>query len=124
LQRLFATFPNGPPGAGLLLLRLVAGGFLIAGRTPIMGPVTHTVQIESQVILGSVGVLILLGLWTPVLGTFVALAELSLAFSRAGDGATHILLAALGVGLALLGPGAWSIDARIFGRKRIHIKSS
>ena len=29
--------------------------------------------------------------------------------------------AALGVCLALLGPGAWSIDARLFGRKRVEI---
>jgi uncharacterized membrane protein YphA (DoxX/SURF4 family) len=27
--------------------------------------------------------------------------------------------AALGVGLAMLGPGAWSVDARRFGRKRL-----
>jgi hypothetical protein len=27
----------------------------------------------------------------------------------------------LGVTLAMLGPGAWSVDARLFGRKRIQI---
>jgi putative oxidoreductase len=123
VQRLFSTFPNGSPGAGLLLLRLAAGGFLIAGRVPAVWPVTHTGQLELRVVLGSLGVLILCGLWTPVLGSFVAFVELSIVFSRAGDDATHILLAILGASLALLGPGAWSIDARIFGRKRIDIRS-
>ena len=31
------------------------------------------------------------------------------------------LLGALGAALAMLGPGAWSVDARLFGRKRIQI---
>jgi uncharacterized membrane protein YphA (DoxX/SURF4 family) len=34
---------------------------------------------------------------------------------------THILLATLGTAVALLGPGAWSVDARLFGWKRINI---
>jgi len=32
------------------------------------------------------------------------------------------MLAALGAALAMVGPGAWSIDARLFGRKRIDIR--
>jgi hypothetical protein len=30
-----------------------------------------------------------------------------------------VISTALGVALAMLGPGAWSLDARVFGRKRI-----
>jgi uncharacterized membrane protein YphA (DoxX/SURF4 family) len=56
------------------------------------------------------------------MGGLAAMIELLLAFSPAGGSATHILLAILSVSLALLGPGAWSIDAQIFGRKRIDIK--
>jgi hypothetical protein len=33
----------------------------------------------------------------------------------------YILLGTLGAALAMLGPGAWSIDARLFGRKYIDI---
>jgi uncharacterized membrane protein YphA (DoxX/SURF4 family) len=48
--------------------------------------------------------------------------EVWIFFSR-GDGANlHLLLAALGVSLVMLGPGAWSVDARLFGRKRIDIR--
>jgi putative oxidoreductase len=32
-------------------------------------------------------------------------------------------LGALGAALALLGPGAWSVDARLFGWKRLDIRS-
>jgi putative oxidoreductase len=30
-------------------------------------------------------------------------------------------LAVIGLSLAMLGPGSWSIDARLFGRKRIDL---
>jgi hypothetical protein len=31
------------------------------------------------------------------------------------------LLGILGISLAMLGPGAWSVDALLFGRKRITV---
>ena len=64
---------------------------------------------------------LLAGSWTPIAGAAIAIAEiwiiLSQHFSQASDPWTHILLAVLGAGLALLGPGAWSVDAHRFGRK-------
>jgi len=69
-----------------------------------------------------VGILLLAGLWTPVAGASQAIIEVWIFFSR-GDGENlHFLLAALGVSLVMLGPGAWSVDARLFGRKRIDIR--
>jgi len=62
------------------------------------------------------------GLWTPFVGALQAFIELWITFSGGREGAIHLLAAALGVGLAMLGPGAWSIDARLFGRKRIDIR--
>jgi uncharacterized membrane protein YphA (DoxX/SURF4 family) len=67
------------------------------------------------------GVLLLAGLWTPIAGAVVALDQLWIVYGQAGNPWPHILLAALGAGLAMLGPGAWSIDARLFGRKRVNI---
>jgi len=70
-----------------------------------------------------VGILLLAGLWTPVAGALQVITEVWIFFSR-GDGANwHLLLAALGVSLVMLGPGAWSVDARLFGRKRIDIRA-
>ena len=72
------------------------------------------------------GIFLLIGLWTPVIGGLVALEEawkVLSAFSRppGGPPLIHILLAVLSVSVAMLGPGAWSIDARLFGRKRFDI---
>jgi len=71
------------------------------------------------------GILLLIGLWTPVAGTLAAIIKVSIAFSRffshSGDPWIAIIQAVLGAALAMLGPGAWSIDALLFGRKRIDI---
>jgi putative oxidoreductase len=67
------------------------------------------------------GILLLAGLWTPFAGALAAAIELWCAFSQPGDPLTHILLATLVTALALAGPGAWSVDARFFGWKRINI---
>jgi putative oxidoreductase len=121
VQRLFSTFPEGWPGAGLLFLRAVAA----------IPPVQHGIAglltapppalINLQLAAGVAAVLLLVGLWTPVAGVLMAVAELCLTFSHPIDPWRHILLGALGAALAMLGPGAWSVDARLFGRKRIQI---
>jgi hypothetical protein len=41
--------------------------------------------------------------------------------SRPGDPWACIFFATIGAGLALLGPGTWSVDARLFGWKRIDV---
>ena len=79
------------------------------------------VPIVLQAITAGAAVLLLVGLWTPVAGVLLAVAELFLALSHPIDPWMHILHGRLGVALAMLGPGAWSVDARLFGRKRIQI---
>jgi uncharacterized membrane protein YphA (DoxX/SURF4 family) len=71
------------------------------------------------------GIFLLTGLWTPVMGGLVALEEmwkvLVLHRPLSESALIHIFLAVLAVSVAMLGPGAWSIDARLFGRKRFDI---
>jgi putative oxidoreductase len=71
------------------------------------------------------GVFLFVGLWTPITGAVLAIEQLWLAFSRSFPDPSyrwiHILLAVLSAGVAMLGPGAWSLDARVFGRKRFDI---
>jgi uncharacterized membrane protein YphA (DoxX/SURF4 family) len=63
------------------------------------------------------GLLLIAGLWTPVAGIVAACAEAWVAFSSHAHAGIAAGLAVLGVTLALIGPGAWSVDARLYGRK-------
>ena len=123
LQRLFSTFPNSWPGFGLLLLRLGVGVALIyAGISGLLGPLEEPITLVRDLIGGAGGIFLLAGLWTPAAGALVAIDELVGAFSVSSsqhDGRLiHIFLAVLAASVAMLGPGAWSIDARLFGRMR------
>lgn len=69
-----------------------------------------------------VAILLLAGLWTPIAGALLAVLQLWLGLSRVGDLWFHIVLGTLGIALMLLGPGAWSVDAWLFGWKRIEIR--
>lgn len=80
-------------------------------------------QVIAHVLATGAGVVLLAGLWTPIAGALTALTELWCVFSQPGDPLTHILLVTLGAALALVGPGAWSVDARLFGWKRINIRN-
>jgi uncharacterized membrane protein YphA (DoxX/SURF4 family) len=103
-------------------MRLVAGiALVVRGVTSLRGETAIGPAIVHVLAAGA-GILLLAGLWTPIAGTLVTLIELWNIFSRAGDPWIHILLGTLGAGLALLGPGAWSVDARLFGWKRIDIR--
>ena len=125
MQRLYSTFARGLPGVGLILLRLGSGilliYFAIAG---LLGADSgELVRMLLNVVSGLAGILLIIGLWTPLAGGVVALTQLwisfSQPFSKQAYPFVHILLAILSVALAMLGPGAWSIDARLFGRKRL-----
>jgi putative oxidoreductase len=84
----------------------------------------HSLTTVVQVIGGGAGVLLLAGLWTPVAGSLAAFLKVWIAFSQflshSGDPWIPIAQAVLSAALAMIGPGAWSIDARLFGRKHIN----
>jgi uncharacterized membrane protein YphA (DoxX/SURF4 family) len=119
LQRLFSTFPDSWPGRGLLLLRLGAGIPLVYfGIAGLSGAVWEPVTVARDLVAAAGGILLLAGLWTPIAGAVIAIDETWIAFSsHQGALWIHILLAVLSAGVAMLGPGAWSIDARLYGRK-------
>jgi uncharacterized membrane protein YphA (DoxX/SURF4 family) len=123
LQRLFSTFASGWPGVGLLLLRLLTAVALVHfGITGVLAAPPATIVV-LQIIGAVAGILLLIGLWTPMAGTLAAIVQLWIAFSRyfshSGDPWIPIVQAVLGAVLAMVGPGAWSVDGRLFGRKHI-----
>ena len=85
----------------------------------LMAPEWHGIIRQSLATVG--GVLLLMGFFTPMAGALVVIVELWTALSRADNLRTCIGLAVVGAALAMLGPGIWSLDARLFGRKRIDI---
>jgi len=91
---------------------VVRGVTILRGGLPIAPALLHVLAVGA-------GLLLLVGLWTPIAGALVAIIALWNAFSQPGDPWPNILLGTLGAALALLGPGGWSVDARLFGWKRI-----
>lgn len=119
MQRLFSTFANGWPGKGLLIQRLVTGAALVISAIAPLLKDLSPLSVAPQLLAALAGIFLALGLWTPVSGTLVAVAELWLAFERLDNPFVAVLLATFGVTLAMIGPGAWSVDARLFGRKHL-----
>src|SRR5262245_23072153 len=87
----------------------------LSSQPPIGAATVFVLQIGA-------GLLLLAGLWTPLAGPLVVVLQGWLLFSRPQDPWAQILLATLGGALALLGPGAWSADAHLFGWKRLDIR--
>jgi uncharacterized membrane protein YphA (DoxX/SURF4 family) len=100
-------------------MRLVVGAALVmrAGSAVWTNPPIHTMVISA--LLAGCGVLLILGLWTPVVGALVALLETLQVVTITGDWWVPILLGTIGAALAMLGPGLWSVDARLFGWRRV-----
>lgn len=114
-------FPNGWPGRALLLLRVAAAAILIRDGVANLVGQSRWDLIALQSVAIVAGIFLLVGLWTPVVGVIVAILGIWAVVSGTPFVRGTVLLAAVGAALAMLGPGVTSIDARLFGRKRIDI---
>ena len=119
MRRLYSTFAGGVPGIGLLLMRVVVG-LVLFGRTGSYlwsDPPLHMTLASAS--LAAPGLLLVAGLWTPVAGAVVAVIEISQILRVDEHPLVSLLAATIASALAMLGPGRWSVDARLFGWKRI-----
>jgi uncharacterized membrane protein YphA (DoxX/SURF4 family) len=131
VQRMFSTFPGARPGVGLLLLRTTIGFTLITQGIAYFVDWHDLRLITSTIALMAMasGAMLLIGYLTPFASVVAALISV-------GDGLWWFqapswnlfdtrmavsLTAIIALSIVCLGPGAFSIDARLFGRREIFI---
>ncbi|MBC7900233.1 MAG: DoxX family protein [Saprospiraceae bacterium] len=134
MQRIYSTFPGAMPGVGLLVLRGFLGASVLLHSAFYLHSQTN---LKVLAFLGGVagvisGLLLMIGFLTPIISGAVCLA--AIAFFVSGlvqlsvdlNGISLSALCSILVSIAVifLGPGAFSIDARLFGRREIVIPPS
>jgi hypothetical protein len=133
MQRTFSTFAHGWPGVGLLVLRtalgvplLVEGGVLLSGWRDSTRPTDRcrfiSIAAGAALQLGysSRRGAIAGGIAVGAVHFFRHEQPLNLFSSRT----VCFLAVSIAIALVVLGPGALSIDARLFGRRKIVIPSA
>ena len=123
MRRLFATFPTGAPGCGLVLLRVVAALSLQADAAGHLVLTQHASSPGVASILLSLALLV--GLFTPIVALLAAAIEASMFVTGTSAGIALMLQGPLiCVALALLGPCGYSLDARLFGSRVVILHAS
>jgi hypothetical protein len=108
-------FPTGTAGAALFLLRISVAATLVANGIANWAPVT---SFWILLAIAVPAILLSLGLLTPYFAAISGLIQLGILLTTGSGSPFHVLISILdSIILAVLGPGAYSIDARLFGRR-------
>jgi hypothetical protein len=130
LQQLFSTFPHGLPGLGHLLLRMVVGAAAaLQGWLHLTNRATSITETLIGLIFALGSLSVFTGLLTPIGGATIVLAAAA-AWSQTPHNdfpdapILLVFLAVIAIAVSLLGPGWFSFDRMIFGRREIIISRS
>jgi putative oxidoreductase len=120
VRRLYSNFAGGWPGIGLLLMRLVVGAVILWQVGPRLWSGPPLIMGAGYALLALGALLLIAGLWTPVAGVIIA--GVAMSEILAGEPPSgRLLTGTIAVALAMLGPGRVSVDARLFGWRRIDV---
>jgi putative oxidoreductase len=126
VQRLFSAFPAGRPGAGLLLLRSAVGLAALAEGAAVLAAGNEMGMVmrgaDGTLAIAS-GTLLLIGFLTPIAAAVSVLAvAIGVFVAPLPDAAlASVFVVIVSVAIVLLGPGAFSLDSHLFGRREIVI---
>jgi uncharacterized membrane protein YphA (DoxX/SURF4 family) len=128
LQRTFSSFPSGLPGIALLAQRLLLGSLTSVQFGLILD---HSLIRFSllAIIPALAGLLLILGLVTPIASSVAFLSVLILITQHGLEGSplgldtplAQVQFLLIVGSLVVLGPGAYSVDGRLFGRRQVSI---
>jgi uncharacterized membrane protein YphA (DoxX/SURF4 family) len=128
LRRLISEFPDGLPGISLLLLRAVLGvALLIEGGFYVIGPDRRFATYAIGLLAVASAGLLVIGFLTQLAGIVTGLAAVGVLLSllpgctpNVFDSRSAVVFAvAILIALIGIGPGRFSVDARLFGRREI-----
>ncbi len=128
MQRWYKTFPHGLPGVGLLVLRIAIGAkLLIEASTCMVEPQGLKLGVRLLVLLAfGIGTSFVLGFLTQLMAGISALAGAAVYWWHPSWTSSFLNLLSfdtivVAIAIALSGPGAISLDAYFFGRRKIII---
>jgi uncharacterized membrane protein YphA (DoxX/SURF4 family) len=118
VQRLYSMFPTGLPGVGLIGVRVTVAAMLLVHGSPYAAPESAVRAIGSSV----AAVCLVIGILTPYAAAFAGCLEFWRICARGHIDPFHLIMGILvSFALAVLGPGAYSVDNKIFGRRLVNL---
>ena len=115
MQRLYSMFPHGGPGLGLLLLRMATAAMFalnLTHRFNFSSPALYWL-VFSLIVL--ISFLLCIGFLTPILAGIACVTAVANLFLADQGNVVYILRILTSAALIFLGPGAYSVDAKLFG---------